>query len=251
MKCLLFISCRFGKKGQHLEKISSPSFALSRRHCGRSNRGLWRSAAFSRSSAASALPGGETEAAAAAADREMLRMLDSPTDYSLKKDNRASSPAPKSKWRGVLIRLQSVYSCFHRREMRAGSDLTAILNPLADLGGPASCILNSAHTVAMATTDHLWLWVHLSANTPSCTHSHALLFILLHDCVFCVDEEILSTCTVKKEAVKSEGRWFQQGKSHACGCLLFLNFTPQSRRACRTLRWQRKIKKPLRLFLSN
>lgn len=82
------------KKGQHLEKISSPSFALSRSHCGRSTRGLWRSAALSKSSAASPLPGGETEAAAA--DREMLRMLDSPTDFSLKKDNRASSPAPKS-----------------------------------------------------------------------------------------------------------------------------------------------------------
>lgn len=149
------------KKGQHLEKISSTSFALSRSHCGRSNRGLGRSAAFSRSSAASLLPGGETEPAAVA-DREMLRMLDSPTDFSLKKDNRASSPAPKSKWRGVIIRLQSVYSCFHRRKRRAGSDLTAILNPLADLGGPASCILNSAHTVAMATTDHLWLSASVS-----------------------------------------------------------------------------------------
>lgn len=36
------------KKGQHLEKISSPSFALSRSHCGRSTRGLWRSARVQR-----------------------------------------------------------------------------------------------------------------------------------------------------------------------------------------------------------
>lgn len=98
------------------------------------------------------------------------------------------------------------------QQMKAQSDLslTAILNPLRDLRGPVFCILNmltapSAHTVAMATMDHLWLRVHLSANTPSCTHTYkhtAILLLCSMTVCFCIDKEILSTCAVDK-AIKN------------------------------------------------
>lgn len=81
------------------------------------------------------------------------------------------------KWSNNLSVVCVLMLSSQQMKAQSGLILTAILNPLRDLRGPVFCILNmltapSAHTVAMATTDHLWLLVHLSANTPSYTHTH-------------------------------------------------------------------------------